>query len=353
MGDWVLGVVLCSPCHGCFMYPLAVAGLGLRYFNINSSVMNGHPFKNPLRVALMSFDIFGLPSDWWANFTRFARVFTECANAPTCWIACVGLTGVLGLMLVDDVLIGRVHRSVAGSLYPRKIILLLYITSQYLLENVTVHPTAHNSLIPIRDAIDSFGTMCPVSFFGRPGIIISHMCVDCTFVPSGKLIDSGFIATRLLSTGVPSMMNIAVAPVSAMACDGGIVRGRTVSGTTFNAVGGECSMITLLEDVTFDVTIVASSSSTTVATFISWVGIGETINARFILSATHIISAPTCQKAAGGNWFLCCALNDGVCPAAAYCWKLQRVQSCWCPAFRQCAGHVCDVWLSSTSKPHE
>ena len=87
-----------------------------------------------------------------------------------------------------------------------------------------MHLTTHNSLIPIREAIDSFGTMCPVSFSGRPGIIMSHMCVDLTFVPSGKLIDSGLVATLLLSTGVPSMMNIAVAPVSAMACDGGIVR---------------------------------------------------------------------------------------------------------------------------------
>jgi hypothetical protein len=46
---------------------------------------------------------------------------------------------------------------------------------------------------------------------------MSHMCVDLTFVPSGKFIESGFVATLLLSTGVPSIMNIAVAPVSAIA----------------------------------------------------------------------------------------------------------------------------------------
>ena len=137
------------------------------------------------------------------------------------------------------------------------------------------------------------------------------MCVDLTFVPSGKLIDSGLVATRLLSTGVPSMMNIAVAPVSAMACDDGIVRGRILSGTIFSADGD------MFVCVTFDVTIVTSSSAATVDTLSSRVGIGETINARFNLSATHIISAPTCQKVAGGNWFLCCPLIDGVCPAAA------------------------------------
>ena len=158
-----------------------------------------------------------------------------------------------------------------------------------------------------------------------------HFCAVC------KFIESGFVATLLLSTGVPSMMNIAVAPVSAMACDDAIVRCRIFSGTMFSAAGD------MFVCVTFDVTIVTSSLLNTVTTFNSWVGIGETINARFILSATHIISAPTCQKAAGGNCFLCCPLIDGVCPAAAYCWTLLRVQSCWCPAFRQCAGHVCDV----------
>jgi len=230
MADWIsfcavgiLGVVLRSPCRGCFMYPFAVAGLGLRYFSINSSVMNGHPLRNPLRVALISFDIFGLPRDWWANFTWFARVFIECAKAPTCWIPCGGQSFVLGLAAGADVPIGSVHRSVAGSLCPRKIMLLLYITSQYFLVNVTVHPTAHNSLIPISEAIDSFGTMCPVNFLGRPGMTMSHMCVDLTFVPSGKFIESGFVATLLLSTGVPSIMNIAVAPVSAIACVDGIV----------------------------------------------------------------------------------------------------------------------------------
>jgi hypothetical protein len=179
----------------------------------------------------MSFDIFGLPV---IGGKILLNLLEFLPNVQM--LQCVGFTGMLKLLLVVDVPIGRVHRSVAGSLCPRKIILLLYITSQYLLENVTVHPTAHNSRIPIRDAIDSFGTMCPESLSGRPGIIMSHMCVDLTFVPSGKLIDSGLVATRLLSTGVPSMMNIAVAPVSAMACDCGIVRGRTVLDTTFKAV---------------------------------------------------------------------------------------------------------------------
>ena len=63
------GVVLFIPCRGRFMQPLAVAGLGLRYLSTNSSLIFGHPLRYPLRMALMSLDIFGLHSAWWANFT--------------------------------------------------------------------------------------------------------------------------------------------------------------------------------------------------------------------------------------------------------------------------------------------
>ena len=69
------------------------------------------------------------------------------------------------------------------------------------------------------DAIDRLGTMCPVSTTGSPGIVTSQQCDDLIFDPSGRLMVSGFVAIRLFSTGVTSMMKIAVAPVSIMACD--------------------------------------------------------------------------------------------------------------------------------------
>ena len=94
--------------------------------------------------------------------------------------------------------IGSVHRSVAGSLNPRKINLLLYTTSQCLSQNVTLHPASHSTLMPISEAISSCGTMWPVSMVGRPGICMSHICVDLIFDPSGRLIVSGLNATRLL-----------------------------------------------------------------------------------------------------------------------------------------------------------
>jgi hypothetical protein len=60
-------------------------------------------------------------------------------------------------------------------------------------------------------------TICPVSTVGRPGIRMSHTCVDCARLPLGKVIVSGAVAGRLLSKSVPSMIKIEVAPVSAMA----------------------------------------------------------------------------------------------------------------------------------------
>ena len=104
-------------------------------------------------------------------------------------------------------------------MFPLAITLPLYITSQCDALNVTVHPASHNTLIPISDATVRLGTMWPVSTVGRPGIVMSHSCVDFTFVPSGRLMVSGCCATRLLFTGALSMTKIAVAPVSAIACD--------------------------------------------------------------------------------------------------------------------------------------
>jgi hypothetical protein len=60
--------------------------------------------------------------------------------------------------------------------------------------------------------------MCPVKILvGRPGIVMSHMCVNFTLLPSGKLIVNGCNEGCKLLTGVPSMINMKVAPVSAIA----------------------------------------------------------------------------------------------------------------------------------------
>ena len=102
---------------------------------------------------------------------------------------------------------------------PFKIIFPLYHTLQFVFVNTTSHPALHRTLMPINDAIDIFGTTCPTNTIGSPGIVMSHVCVDFTFVPSGRLIVSGRIAGRRFLHGVPSMMKIDLAPVSANACN--------------------------------------------------------------------------------------------------------------------------------------
>jgi hypothetical protein len=77
--------------------------------------------------------------------------------------------------------------------------------------------------MPINNAIDNLGTMWQVKRMGRPGIFMSHRCVDLTWFPSGKLIASCFVAGQMCFMAVPSIMNMGIAPVSAIACNVAIV----------------------------------------------------------------------------------------------------------------------------------
>ncbi len=110
----------------------------------------------------------------------------------------------------------NVHKSIDGSLCPVKITLVLKITLHFSLLNTTLHPALHRGRIPISDATFNDGTICPVSVANRPRILMSQTCVDTAFLPSGKLMVSGSVAMRLLSTSAPSMMKMEVAHVSAM-----------------------------------------------------------------------------------------------------------------------------------------
>ena len=57
----------------------------------------------------------------------------------------------------------------------------------------------------------------PVKTTGRPGMYMSHICVDITVRPSARATLRGRSVRRLLVTGVPSMMKFCVAPESAIA----------------------------------------------------------------------------------------------------------------------------------------
>jgi hypothetical protein len=108
-----------------------------------------------------------------------------------CSSTCGPFTGVPGVVQTCSGVNGRVHRSVDGSLYPCKKTFLLYFTTHFSLSKVTVHPALHSTLIPNKDAIFIPGTICPVITVGRPGILMLHVCVDNTFLPSGRLIVMG------------------------------------------------------------------------------------------------------------------------------------------------------------------
>ncbi len=79
------GVVLRIPWWGRFMWPFAVAGLGLRYLVTPLAVKFGHPLRKPLWMALSRVDIHGLHRDWWANFMLLALVRTVWVNKLTCF----------------------------------------------------------------------------------------------------------------------------------------------------------------------------------------------------------------------------------------------------------------------------
>ncbi len=64
--------------------------------------------------------------------------------------------------------------------------------------------------------MDNSGTVCPIRVVGRPGTIMSHMCVDIYQYSSANATLSGHVVFWLLWTGVPSMMNIWVAPEPAI-----------------------------------------------------------------------------------------------------------------------------------------
>ena len=112
-----------------------------------------------------------------------------------------------------------------------------------------------------------------------------HVCVDFTFVPSGRLIVSGRIAGWRFSHGVPSMMKIDVAPVSAITCDVAMVIALRYCGCGFGApnISLAVAAIDLLvvefplctfgtPCVLFDVMIVLLLSSISAVAFMIWVG---------------------------------------------------------------------------------
>jgi hypothetical protein len=218
MASWgekreICGVVLHNPCCGLFIWPYAVAGLGFEYFRINRSLMLGHPWRKPHLTAFRRVDMGGLASNWWANFTAFMHIGTECVNvAMDGWVP--GEVLVCGMSTAGTGLNGSVHRSVDGFLYPVKIICPSYHTSHFLSLNHMPHPALHRGRIPNSKAITRLGMICPVRGCGSPRTTALHMWVEHTFLPFGRLTVMRFVVGRLLRAGASSLMKIEDAPVS-------------------------------------------------------------------------------------------------------------------------------------------
>ncbi len=278
------GWVLCMPWRGHFMCPCVVAGLGFRYLSINFSDIFGHPFRDPLRTAFSSVDIFGLQSDWCMNLAPLPFVCMECMKnaswTPECnvQLGC-GAHSRTGedcdrADCIPSGVMGNVHKSVDGSLYPLKITLPSNLTSHLLLSKITRHPALQSRCIPTSYATAKAGRMCLIRTAGKPGMAMSHRCVDCTLCPSGRLIVNGLDATHLLATSTPSMTKMDVAPVSAIACNVPIVIafkslcevGSNNARAAIAHAHGICVRTrTLLEEEQFDMITVVSSLHSPVA----------------------------------------------------------------------------------------
>jgi hypothetical protein len=159
-------------------------------------------------------------------------------------------------------------------------------------------------------------------FAGRwcPGMVMSHVCVDLTLLPSGKFMVSGWIAGWRFWTGVLSVTNIEVAPVFAIACNVAIVIALRYCGkgvpsrcraaaarfylmVFFAKVVGDESVVQL------EVTIVLSSSTTFIVTLMICVESKENTETKWLHLCAIMFSAPPCQNPR--NFVLCIDLVHG------------------------------------------
>jgi len=132
------------------------------------------------------------------------------------------------------------------------------------------------------------------------------MCVDVTLLPSGKLIVIGLSDLRIFLTGVPFIMKIDVAPVSAIAFVLAIVIAFAHS-------------IFVYFVLQLDVIIVASSSScgaNAAIWLVDWVGYNEGVGNK-LFNLISIFTAP--HRQANGYTILCITFLQKGYLACSYC----------------------------------
>jgi hypothetical protein len=77
-----IGVLLRRPLHGCFMWPLDVAGLGGRYLVTAFLERRGALRRNPLWIPASKDDFVGLHRLWCINLTLFSFIIGEIHHVP-------------------------------------------------------------------------------------------------------------------------------------------------------------------------------------------------------------------------------------------------------------------------------
>jgi hypothetical protein len=157
------------------------------------------------------------------------------------------------------------------------------------------------------------GMTWPINGFGRPGTFTSHVCVEWTCLPSGRLTVSGRSATCKFGTGMPCWIKMDVAPVSAMPSVGsisiclGLLARKAVSEEKFGA--GRVPRA-------FDAFTVTSLSTASVISWVGSKGAAETKSLNLCASNAsappcHMLPCPPPKYCFCGNCVLCCPFVPG------------------------------------------
>ena len=143
-GVWGVRVGL----RGCCRCPFTIAGLAMRYLHTVCASRRGAPLRKPALIALSNEAMGRLQKHWCANFMLLIlvlRAYEKPANSITglhwerfkpgpnrCWVLLLALPFCAHpdrdswvVFTTLSCVISSVHRSVVGSLNPRKIMSLL------------------------------------------------------------------------------------------------------------------------------------------------------------------------------------------------------------------------------------
>ena len=111
---------------------------------------------------------------------------------------------------------------------------------------------------------------------------MSHRSIDLTWLPSGKLIVNCFVAGRMFLMGVPSIMNMGIAFISAIAHDVAIVialrywgvgaPNRCPAVAANDGQGARCACITCCRHAVRELFNVVTITLSSLHMFTIWVG---------------------------------------------------------------------------------